>query len=110
MYHTPIISTIKVQKLDCESTSDPGQPKAWESSSERNDNPVSRHFALLTNGKRSLRAAVNAMCGHCMGCKAKEQGYSEEDWIEPGFRKQIRTCSAHACPLWEFRPYQSRNS
>jgi hypothetical protein len=106
MNNTPIISPLKVQETNSESISESGRPKAWKSASERNDNPVSRFFALLTNGKKSRKAAIDAMCAHCMGCTAKEQGYRAEDWIEPGFREQIRTCSAPGCPLWEFRPFR----
>ena len=106
MNNTPIISPLKVQKNISESTCESERPKVWNSASERNDNPVSRHFALLTINRRSMRAAFDAMCAHCMGCTAKEQGYGEEDWIEPGFRKLIRNCTSPGCPLWEFRPYQ----
>ena len=48
----------------------------------------------------SLREAINAMCASCMGCT--------EQMIEPGFRNEIRDCSASHCPLWGQRPYQSK--
>ena len=48
----------------------------------------------------SLRAAINAMCAACMGCS--------EQMIEPGFRNEIRDCSALDCPLWPHRPYQPK--
>lgn len=57
-------------------------------------NPVVRNIG----NSKSLRGALDAMCAHCMGCTA--------DHIEPGFRESIRDCSAPACPLWQFRPYQ----
>jgi len=47
----------------------------------------------------SLRLHIDAMCAHCMGCM---RGYQE-----PGFRDQIRDCSAPDCPLWPIRPYQN---
>ena len=106
MNNTQIIDQLKVQKNDSESTSESERPKAWKSTSERNDNPVSRHYALLTKGKRSMRTAIDAMCSHCMGCTAKEQGFSQDDWIEPGFRNLIRDCSSRGCPLRGFRPFQ----
>jgi hypothetical protein len=109
MNNKPIIDLLNVQKNNSKSTSEPRRPNAQKSTSERNDNPVSRYFALQTNGKKSMRAAVNAMCSHCMGCTAKEQGYSDEDWIEPGFRKLIRNCTSTGCPLWEFRPYRGKS-
>ena len=106
MNTNPIINPLKVQKNDSESIFASGQPKAWKSTSERNDNPVSRHHALLASGKRSMRAAIDAMCAHCMGCTAKEQGLGEDDWIEPGFRKSIRNCTSPGCPLRGLRPFQ----
>lgn len=57
-------------------------------------NPYVRNIGNLT----SLRKAVDAMCAHCMGCTASH--------MEPGFKHEIRHCSAPHCPLWEFRPYQ----
>ncbi|WP_191621423.1 hypothetical protein [Marinihelvus fidelis] len=74
----------------------------------REDNPVSRNLALISQGKRSMRAAINAMCAHCVGCTASDQGEAFEDWIEPGFRKEIRQCSAFHCALWVFRPFQRK--
>lgn len=46
----------------------------------------------------SRRFAINAMCASCMGCT--------ETAIVPGFRKEVRECSAPRCPLYAFRPYQ----
>ena len=106
MNNITIIDPQKVQKNISGSISELGRPEAWKSASERNDNPVSRFFALLAQGKKSRQAAINAMCAHCMGCTAKEQGFREEDWIEPGFRMQIRNCSSQGCSLWEFRPFR----
>lgn len=57
-------------------------------------NPIVRNIG----NSKSLRAAIDAQCAHCMGCTA--------DHIEPGFRESIRDCSAPACPLFNFRPYQ----
>ena len=91
---------------DSESTSDPEETKTRKKTSERNHNPVSRLFAFLAEGKRSPTAAIAAGCAHCMGCTAKEQGQGMENWIEPGFREQIRNCSSYGCPSWEFRPFQ----
>lgn len=59
-------------------------------------NPMVRNLG----NKTSLRAAIDAMCAHCMGCSTDE--------IEPGFRDDIRNCSAPGCPLWNFRPFQTK--
>ena len=45
-------------------------------------NPIVRARSKPT----SMRAAINAMCAQCMGCT--------EQMIEPGFRTEIRDCSA----------------
>lgn len=50
---------------------------------------------LLTQswaGKCSPRAAIKAFCGEC-------QGFD---------RSAITNCTAYACPLWMFRPYQTQ--
>ena len=68
-----------------------------------NEKPLTpEHNPLIrAQGKpKSLRAAVNAMCAACMGCTAET--------IEPGFRDEIRNCSASHCPLWLHRPYQEK--
>ena len=80
------------------------QPKARanapESSQRANGyvNPVPENA-----GNRTSRAlAIKAMCAHCVGCTP--------DHIEPGFREEIRNCSAPNCPLWHFRPYQTKKA
>ena len=42
------------------------------------------------SGKCSPRAAIKAQCAECIGFD----------------RDAIRTCTAYACPLWNFRPYR----
>lgn len=88
-----------------ESTSDPIETEPRNSKSNRNHNPVRRHFDLAAAGKATRKSAIHAMCAHCMGCTAKEQGYGP-DHIEPGFREQIRNCSSGGCTLMQYRPYQ----
>ena len=44
------------------------------------------------SGKCSPRAAIKAMCAECNGFD----------------RQAITDCTAYACPLWMFRPFQSR--
>jgi hypothetical protein len=88
------------------SISDPRQPKTRKKTSERNHNPVSRYFGLLAKGYPTRKTAIDAMCAHCMGCTAKEQGFCDGDHIEDGFREQIRSCSSLGCPLRAFRPFQ----
>ncbi len=68
---------------------------------KREDNPIKRYYA-----KPTRKNAINAMCAHCMGCTSSEQGYPSGDHLEAGFRTEICNCSAPACPLWDFRPYQ----
>ena len=60
----------------------------------RNHNLVERFFALAPSRKR----AIEAMCASCMGCT--------HDYLEDGFKKEIRNCSSQSCPLYLFRPYQ----
>lgn len=50
---------------------------------------------------QSKVAAIKAMCAHCMGCT--------KDRAEPGFRQEIRDCTAYACPLHRHRPFQVAN-
>jgi len=59
-------------------------------------NPILKYRA-----KPGLRAAVTAMCAHCMGCT--------DESIEAGFRKDVRECSRTVCPLWAHRPYQTKD-
>ena len=47
-------------------------------------------FLRVYTGKGSRSAAVKAFCLDCMGLAATE----------------IPACTATACPLWGFRPYQ----
>ncbi len=46
---------------------------------------------------KSLRLAINAMCAYCMGCP------------DPGWKGQIRDCTATSCPLHPQRPYQTND-
>jgi hypothetical protein len=42
------------------------------------------------SGAASPRKAIKAMCLTCLGFD----------------RQEIKNCSAHACPLWTYRPFQ----
>ena len=53
----------------------------------RNHNPVKRYYILPKTPKR----AIAAKCAGCMGCT--------KDYLEEGFKNEIRNCSAQACPL-----------
>lgn len=55
-------------------------------------NPILRVLEYPT-----YKNAVNAKCAECMGC--------DQDYLEPDFRRSIRDCSSHRCPLHSFRPY-----
>jgi hypothetical protein len=44
---------------------------------------------------RSLRAAINAMCRHCI--------YDEKAGLG-NWRQQVTACTAPHCPLYEVRP------
>jgi hypothetical protein len=68
-------------------------------------NPIKRHYA-----KPTRKTAINAMCAYCMGCTSVEQGNGQDDHLERGFREEIRHCTAPACPLFSFRPYQHAES
>ena len=60
----------------------------------RERNPMRRFF--LAGGSR--KAAIDAMCAHCLGCSI--------DSVEPGYQAAIKHCRSEACPLWRFRPYR----
>jgi hypothetical protein len=61
-------------------------------------NPITRHLAKPL----SRKAAIDAMCASCLGCSISH--------MEPGFRHDIRNCTATSCPLWLSRPYQQQTS
>lgn len=58
------------------------------------NNPIPR----LREDPSSKARAIKAMCAQCMGCT--------DDYTEPGFRQQVRTCTSKDCALWAVRPYQ----
>jgi hypothetical protein len=51
---------------------------------------VKAHFAAAWSGKASPRRAIKAQCLDCVGFD----------------RAEITGCTAYACSLWNFRPYQ----
>lgn len=59
-------------------------------------NPIRK----LRNRPESLRMSINAFCAQCMGCT--------DESIEPGFREQVRNCTAPRCALYAVRPYQQK--
>jgi len=46
------------------------------------------------SGSASPRAAIKAMCLSCVGFQ----------------RDEIRDCTAFACPLWKYRPFQTNEA
>ena len=70
-------------------------------------NSVVRFYA---GNKRSLRGAINAMCGTCVGTTASAHGEGFKDRIEPGYRTEIRCCTVLSCPLHGLRPFQQKES
>ena len=64
-------------------------------------NPIKRFYRNPTYLK-----AIRAKCAECMGCEADEQGHGRKDHLERGFRDEIANCTAPACPLFMYRPYQ----
>ena len=49
--------------------------------------------------KQTLLRAVGAMCMQCMGT-------DDPDNPQPGYRSDIRGCTATTCPLYAWRPYK----
>lgn len=49
-------------------------------------------FERSWTGKPSRKGAVKAFCLECIGFE----------------RQAITECTAYACPLWRFRPYQTK--
>jgi len=78
----------------------PSEPEA----KKQECNPVKRYYKNLTR-----KNAIHTMCSYCHGTTATEQGNGLEKHLEPGFRKEIRHCSAPDCPLHRFRPFQQKN-
>jgi len=76
------------------SISGPLNPTANVLQAIPDQNPVRRAIG----NKTSRRDAINAFRAQCMGC--------DEDYLEPGFRTEIRNCTSRKCALWHFRPYQ----
>jgi hypothetical protein len=62
------------------------------------NNPL-RQYAANPN---SRVAAMKAKCAECMGCT--------HDHMERGFRASISECSSYSCPLYSFRPFQSKTT
>ena len=58
-------------------------------------NPVDKWEA---SDKKSRVLAISAMCAKCVGC--------DTNYIEPGFRVNIKDCELTECPLHLFRPYK----
>jgi hypothetical protein len=79
--------------------------KSEPGASKREMNPIKRHYA-----KPTRKTAINAMGAYCMGCTAVEQNNGQGDHLEPCFTGYIRDCTAHSCPLFGYRPYQSESS
>lgn len=52
------------------------------------------HFVAAWSGKCSPRRAIKALCLECVGFD----------------RQFIADCTAWACPLWNFRPYQHKTT
>ena len=69
--------------------------------SKREMNPIKRFYA-----KPTRKTAIFAMCAYCVGCTSVEQKNGQEDCLEVGFRTYISKCTAPACPLYRYRPYQ----
>jgi hypothetical protein len=51
------------------------------------------HFEAAWSGNCAPRRAIKAFCLECIGFD----------------RDAITTCTAYACPLWNFRPFQKRD-
>jgi hypothetical protein len=45
---------------------------------------------------------MKAKCAECIGCTP--------DHMERGFRASISECSSYSCPLYSFRPFQSKTT
>tara|TARA_R110000803_G_scaffold37117_4_gene79999 strand:- start:3159 stop:3440 length:282 start_codon:yes stop_codon:yes gene_type:complete len=52
----------------------------------------------MESDHKTRGAAIKAMCAHCVGCNL--------DHMEVGFRTVVKHCTATACPLHNFRPWQ----
>lgn len=49
--------------------------------------------------KQTRQRAIKAKCAECVGCTPTH--------VEAGFKQTIHECTAKACPLFKFRPYQA---
>ena len=64
----------------------------------RRSNPI-QQFEMNPS---SRAYGIKAKCAECVGCTP--------DHLEIGFKESISCCSACACPLHRFRPYQAKKS
>lgn len=70
-----------------------------EANGEAPESTIEHNPMVRARGNtKSLRKAVDAFCASCMGCTV--------DHYEPGFKQEIRNCTATGCPLYNFRPYK----
>jgi hypothetical protein len=76
------------------------EPAQFQNTHSHSTTPEHNPIIRAQSKPNSKRAAIDAMCAACMGCS--------EQMIEPGFRNEIRDCSAPDCPLWAHRPYQPK--
>jgi hypothetical protein len=53
-------------------------------------------FNQLSRRPRSRALAIKAFCASCMGC--------EPGNLVPGWRNDVKNCTAKHCPLYTFRP------
>ena len=73
----------------------PGTPRALAIDRRLAQTPERvRRTYLRAVGGRSLAAGVKAFCLECVGWK----------------RVEVTACTALACPLWPYRPFQAQHS
>ena len=74
--------------------------KRWRENRNQNDethdqkNPYQKFLE-----KNTRKTAIDAFCMQCMGT-------SDPDAPQAGYRRDIKECTAPACPLYNWRPYQ----
>lgn len=62
---------------------------------------ISNPIVKSLESPNSKAMAIKAKCAECCGCTST--------YLNPGWRQDIRDCTAYGCPLRSFRPFQKKD-
>lgn len=85
------LSTLSAQRLLSDAMFDPDSPQGRQMAEKLSQMPVSwKNTYLKAMRGRSMKMAIRAFCGECMGWQ----------------RSEIPECTGRACPLYPYRPWK----